>query len=124
MMTHCSSHRGPPAVVAARRLLVLFVLAFVAAVAFVLLLAACAGGAPTVVAPIERATCVLLRAEYDDATVDEICATADELAPLVPLLVAERRARRVDAGALTERPASLDPPTRRVTRPRTRDAGP
>jgi hypothetical protein len=40
----------------------------------------------------ERATCVVLRAITHDGVVEEICATADELAPLVPDLVSDRGA--------------------------------
>ena len=38
----------------------------------------------------ERVMCVVLRAASTDGTVSDICATADELAPLVPQLLAQR----------------------------------
>jgi hypothetical protein len=39
---------------------------------------------------VERVLCVVLRAASTDGTVSDICATADELAPLVPQLLAQR----------------------------------
>jgi hypothetical protein len=46
--------------------------------------------ASRLVEPATKMTCVVLRARTTSGTVDEICATAEELAPLVPELLAER----------------------------------
>jgi hypothetical protein len=57
----------------------------------VALVVAC--GAARYVEPATRMTCILLRAFTTDGTVDEICATAEELAPFVPELIATRAER-------------------------------
>jgi len=55
--------------------------------------------ARTLAPVLERIACVVLRAATTDGTVDQICATADELAPLVRTLL-ESRAAAGDALAL------------------------
>lgn len=42
---------------------------------------------------LERATCVLLRAVTNSGTLDEVCATADELAPFLPEIIEARHGR-------------------------------
>lgn len=44
--------------------------------------------------PATRALCVLLRAFSSSGTVDEVCATAEELAPFVPEILAARAERK------------------------------
>jgi len=67
---------------------------------------------------VERVLCVILRAASTDGTVSEICATADELAPLVPQLLAQR-AEGVDPPAAPLLAAFKMPaPTRRTARRR------
>lgn len=76
----------------------------VALVAFVLVLACTPQErrdlAPAAV-PAVRATCIVLRAFVDSGRLAEICATAEELAPYVPDLLAQREAlsRDVARGA-------------------------
>ncbi len=54
-----------------------------------------------IVAPaLKRAACVVLHAAAHDGTIDTICATADELAPIVRTLL-EARATEPDAGTST-----------------------
>lgn len=70
-------------------------------------------------------SCVLLRLAHD-ARVDEVCATAEELAPFVPDLIAQREESGVDAGD-PEGPvvayAVRDPCTAPKRPRRARDAG-
>lgn len=77
----------------ARPLLVGFVLG-VAACIPALSICACTPAQRTEFAPLvkpaERVTCIVLRALTTSGTLDEICATADELAPYVPELLASR----------------------------------
>lgn len=69
------------------------------AVLFGVALAACAAMAPFV-APAEKATCVLIRAESPSGTADAVCAVADDLAPYVADILSRRAAM----------PAKLSPP--------------
>lgn len=80
-------------------------LRFFAPVACVLVVAACMPARaseepPYVVTPAVKATCVVLRAVTTSGVVDEICATAEELAPFVAELIAERA--EADGGAPPE----------------------
>jgi hypothetical protein len=62
-------------------------------VLLVLAAGACGTGADRSVRAVEpaaRMTCILLRALTTSGAVDEICATAEELAPFVPELIARR----------------------------------
>lgn len=43
-----------------------------------------------VIGPATRVTCILLRAFTESGTLEEVCATADELAPLIEEIIAER----------------------------------
>jgi len=78
--------------------------------------------------PIVDVSCVLLRLTRG-AHVDEICATAEELAPLVPDLLATREALHEDAGPISGPTIafSMADPCERTKRPprvrRARDAG-
>lgn len=45
------------------------------------------------VGPVVRATCILLRAFMKDGTTSEVCATAEDLAPLVSEIISEREER-------------------------------
>lgn len=66
----------------------------------------------------ERVICVVLRAASTDGTVSDICATADELAPLVPQLLAQR-AEGVDPPAAPLLAAfSMPAPSRRTPKRR------
>lgn len=65
---------------------------------------------------VEKVSCVLLRAATESGTVDEVCATADELAPLVPDLLAERKEHpqwETDAGPRLVLAFAMNAPKRR-----------
>jgi hypothetical protein len=49
--------------------------------------------------PATRALCVLLRAFTSSGTVDEVCATAEDLAPFVSEILAQHAAREGREGA-------------------------
>ncbi len=90
--------------------------AFVAAL-FALIVASCTPAQREAVAPGVRASCVVLRALAQDGTVDEVCATAEELAPIVVELLSER----AESPAAVSAPLvafSLPPSPRRVPRRR------
>lgn len=88
------------------------------------LLASCSSGehaAAPLVPVIERASCVLLRAVTTSGTVDEVCATADELAPLISEILAMREAGESPPHVAAMPPrmaAAMAPPPRRVARRR------
>ena len=74
----------------------------------------------SVVTPATRATCILLRAFVSDGKLQEVCATAEELAPLVEEIIAEREEappgeQRSSAATVA---FSLPAPSRKVPRRR------
>ncbi len=75
--------------------------------------------AKSVAAPVVKGACILLRAITDDGIAWDICATAEELAPLVPELLEERAAapKEPDAGVVVPTLAfALEVPSRRFPR--------
>lgn len=72
--------------------------------------------------PATRALCVLLRAFTSSGTVDEVCATAEDLAPFVSEILAEHAAREGRGGAVMPPGValafSMPPPPRPVPRRR------
>jgi hypothetical protein len=84
-------------------------------------LGACAHLEPEhIITPATRVTCILLRAFVDTGKLEEVCATAEELAPLVEEIIAEREAtppqdQKASAALVA---FSLPAPARRVPRRR------
>lgn len=84
----------------------------------------CAPRAPGEPSPVEavtpavRATCILLRAFVADGTLHEVCATADELAPLVEEIIAEREQRAVPPPAAVRVAFAVPAPQRAIPRRR------
>lgn len=75
----------------------------------------------TVAPPVIRAGCVLLRAFTSDGALEEVCATAEELAPLVHEMIEERERSRVDSTPDAGAPMlafSFEAPRRRYPRRR------
>ena len=73
-----------------------------------------------IVPPATRALCILLHAITSSGTVDEVCATAEELAPFVPEILA-RRSETPAAGKPSQSlqvAAVFDAPARPVPRRR------
>lgn len=70
------------------------------------------------VGPVEKIGCVIVRMITTDGDALEICATADELAPLVPQLLASREASDAGPPSGLIIAASLPAPRVRVHRPR------
>ncbi len=94
---------------------VLLVLAFVA-----LLVDGCTPGQRAAIEPGVREGCILLRAVSPSGTIDEVCATADELAPYVSDLLAKREAAELGdvAEASNFVAFSMPTPARRIPRRR------
>ncbi len=100
----------------------------VAGAVLVALVAACTpeqiSTVKSVAAPVVKGACVLLRAFTDDGLTLDICATAEELAPLIPELLEERAAppppeAAADAGLVVPTLAfALEAPRKRITRRR------
>lgn len=68
--------------------------------------------AARIASPVVRASCVVLRAVLDDGTVNELCATAADLAPLLEEILRARKSGEVPTAA-TSTPllaVALDPP--------------
>lgn len=69
--------------------------------------------------PVVEASCVLVRAFLNDGTAEEICATAEDLAPFVPeLLSAREQPAQKEAAARVVMAAALPAPTRKLPRRR------
>lgn len=63
-----------------------------------------------VVTPAVRATCILIRAFTSDGVLDEVCATAEDLAPLIGEILAVHAANESKAAAeSTHLPAKPEP---------------
>lgn len=92
---------------------------------------ACMPGDREAVAPLVKPatsiTCILLRAFTTSGAVDEVCATADELAPYVTDILARREAGDVEAGDVAQASSfvamAMPAPRRRVPRRRCRVVG-
>lgn len=103
----------------ARRIIIRALFAFAFFVAGV----ACAPGELVepahVVTPATKAACILIRAFVNEGTLREVCATAEDLAPLVEEIIAEREAAPAPSSAATTSVAfALSAPPRRVPRRR------
>lgn len=73
-----------------------------------------------IVTPAVRASCILIRAFVSSGSMQEVCATADELAPLVEQIIADReetspQEQRASAASVA---FSLPAPPKRVPRRR------
>lgn len=69
--------------------------------------------------PAIEASCVLVRAFLNDGTAEEICATAEDLAPFVPeLLSAREQPAQKEASARVVVAAALPAPARKLPRRR------
>ena len=70
--------------------------------------------------PAQRALCILLRAVTTSGTLDEVCATLDELAPLVPEILARRESGETppSAAQALRVAAAFEAPPRPVARRR------
>lgn len=70
--------------------------------------------------PAQKALCILLRALTNSGTIDEVCATLDELAPFVPEILARRESGDAPPGAAQALrvAAAFEAPSRPVPRRR------
>lgn len=77
---------------------------------------ACTPSQRALVPVAEKGACVLLRAFTESEAVDEVCATADDLAPFVPeILGAHASETRTTSAPLVA--LKMPPPTKRVRAP-------
>jgi len=95
---------------------------FVGGVAFAVVAACSPSERRAAVPAFTKAACVLLHAALSDGTTDTICATAEDLAPLVGTMIAAREepepARASLGFAVLEPVAELPAPAKRVPRRR------
>lgn len=73
-----------------------------------------------IITPATRVTCILLRAFTESGTLEEVCATAEELAPLIEEIIAEREeiAPQEQKASAATVAFSLAAPPKRVPRRR------